>query len=126
MIYYSLRKINPDRFLLAKFNDNVTFDVEAVYDLWREDHESPLECNCPSQKRPCKHVQRLFPVMFPKVDTDEFFCDDTGLWEKPLAADFYDRGGVDAIIGEFTQDGVAEEKLKAEAMPAPKPFIRRV
>jgi hypothetical protein len=113
--YYSLRTINPDRYVLAKFLDDAAgFNVEAVYDIYRESDADPWECNCPSGERPCKHITRIMHAFThaSKTDSDEFYCDKTSTWEKPLAADFYAQGGVDVVIGDFAHRGEPLEGLE--------------
>jgi hypothetical protein len=55
--YYRIRsQEGQNKYLISKLDQN--FEVMASY-LMYDDFENKLTCNCPSRKRPCKHVAYL-------------------------------------------------------------------
>lgn len=76
---YALRT-TANGYVMAKFEDGVTFDVVATYTI----ETDPYSCDCPSQKRPCKHLNMLAD-MVPNADTDRFYDPKTDSWHTPLS-----------------------------------------
>lgn len=62
--YYRIRsQEGQNKYLISKLDHN--FEVTASY-LMYDDFASQLTCNCPSRKRPCKHVDYLTIFKFNK------------------------------------------------------------
>lgn len=55
---YRIRSQNDGKnlYLISKLDGNL--DVKASYAIY-EDFNKALTCNCPSRKRPCKHIAYL-------------------------------------------------------------------
>ena len=55
--YYRIRsQEGKNKYLISKLDGNL--EVKASYAMY-DDFENKLTCNCPSRKRPCKHVAFL-------------------------------------------------------------------
>lgn len=75
--YYRVRSgKGPNDFLVSKLNED--FELVASYGIYPS-FDGSLTCNCPSRKRPCKHISILHTCQdFGKVDGPELFNAVTG------------------------------------------------
>lgn len=84
MNLYNLKQLAPNKFQLAKFDED--FNVAAIYNI--EPHRGDWSCDCPANQRTvvlkkCKH-RRMMPLMLGACNTDRFFDPNTGNWLQPL------------------------------------------
>ena len=80
MSLYNLKRLAPDKYMIAKFDDD--FTVESTYTLTAQGFS--YLCDCPANNRsvitkPCRH-KLMMPALLPAVDTDRFYDHDTGLF----------------------------------------------
>lgn len=80
---YSIKSTRTG-YRVAKFDEN--YDVLAIYNLHR-DRQGHLTCDCPSQKKPCKHQLNLLPAFLTKKAVDSLLVLDgeRGFVRNPMA-----------------------------------------
>lgn len=114
--YYGLRSL-PEGWLMAKFVDDVVFDLAAVYTL----HEASgnLSCDCPSAKRPCKHITEVLPRLRPWANTTFYLNAESGAICNPVVGE--------AAYDEPDQGPEVGPKIEPKAEPrqsAPRSWRR--
>ena len=75
--YYRVRSgSDPNVFIVSKLDEN--YDLVQSYGIYPS-FDGSLTCNCPSRKRPCKHISILHTHQdFGKVNGAELFNAVTG------------------------------------------------
>lgn len=69
--YYKIKTGMGDNFLVSKLDENL--DVVTSYAMYNT-FDGTMTCNCPSRKRPCKHIAMLHRFHDVKqVDGDLFY-----------------------------------------------------
>lgn len=125
MILYNLRLVAPNHYMIAKFSDD--FNVDATYNLT----EGGRRCDCPAGSRsvilkPCKH-RRMLPYMLGAVNTDRFYCYETGQWHHPIMshADNMDMRMASEPPTLASEASVNEGEGSASEPAPPTPQLRR-
>ena len=110
MSFYNVKSTEqPSTFLFTKFDDDLNIVDDSVY------LTSEYECTCPAGPRPsCRHRQMLPSFLATsRIDTDWFFCHDTGDWSQPFA----ELDDSDVVI---TEDDLAAAAQAPNSPPSPE------
>jgi|SRR5581483_2406622 len=111
---YNLRSAGSN-YVIAKFDADLNFEI--AYNLTRKG--AGFLCDCPANSRsvvlrPCKH-KRMLPMMLGAVNTQRFYCPETGTWCEPIVLPQEEpKQPVDA-------PGVSIQQAQAEVVGQPQP-----
>lgn len=114
---YSLRT-TANGYIMAKFEDGVTFDHVATYTLeLGHTNNDGYTCSCPSPKYPCKHLNMLQDFIAAEAaDTDQFYDPKTDSWHAPLQPQWELNGSEPSNLDTLAySEGLRDEHDKEDA-----------